>query len=134
MFVKFCMMLFAKQNNGEMFDLIRLDQCEGLKKFIQGSVSTRDYNKCVGIFSKQYFPHKEIINLHPAVKIPIRMLLCRKQNITAHRPAARFLCSSICRFHNSGASSCHYGESEFCKFSSYLLRLLIIGMLRGKPR
>src|SRR5688500_2818813 len=91
----------AKQDNGKLVDLPRLDECERFEQFVEGPEATREDDVRVGVLHEHRLADEEVAEVHRGVDVRIRSLFEWKLDIAADRATAAEFRALVGGFHDS---------------------------------
>ena len=107
---------------------------QSFHQLIKGSVTTGENNKRTRDLYQHDLADEEVTDVDPLIEVGVGVLLHREHDVAAHRAAADILGTAISRFHETGSTPGHDGESQFGNFSGQLSRQSIIGAGLGETR
>src|SRR5271157_4949752 len=101
----------ADEHQGEGPDLAALDQGRGLEELVKGPKPAGQADEGAGVLDQHDLADEEVAELDHVVKVGVRPLLVRQEDVAADAPAAPLLGPTVSRFHHPGTASGHDSET-----------------------
>src|SRR5258708_882542 len=121
-----------EENDRKLIDLSRLDQRQGLERFIERAETARKDDEGARVLDEHRLPDEEVPEVHERVDVRIGTLLERKLDVAADRSSAPFLGALVGGLHDAGACPGNDGESGLGEELCGLLGREILGIVGGR--
>ena len=109
---KFCMVVAIHNPDRKSRNFLRLDECDGLEKFIERTEPARHDHEAVRVLEQKHFADKEIPNVHRSVEIRVRLLLEGQLDVHSDTPTTYGLGTPIGGLHDSRTTPGHDGKPK----------------------